>query len=105
MNDVLELDVKPVKIMHEDCLDCGEKFDPLPYDVYGAIGGFFCEECIKKDFPDEPLKKVGAGHWTYKSCDFYGSKEIGYEIRFRDKIIGGEKTLEDCRTACDKKAF
>jgi hypothetical protein len=50
MKDVLDLDLdKPVKIMHEDCLDCGEKFTSQPYDVYGAIGGFFCEKCINKE--------------------------------------------------------
>lgn len=48
--NVLEIEypAKKVKIMHEDCLDCGEKFTPQPYNVCGAIGGFFCKKCIEK---------------------------------------------------------
>lgn len=51
MNDLLELDFsieKKKPIMHEDCLDCGKKFTPLPYDVHGAVGGFFCVSCIEE---------------------------------------------------------
>jgi hypothetical protein len=48
----IDMDAKPKPIMHEDCLDCGVKFTSQPYEVYGAVGGFFCRGCIEKNFPD-----------------------------------------------------
>lgn len=47
--NVLDVELPKKKFEYGNCNSCKEKFPPLPYEVYGAIGGFFCEKCLKRD--------------------------------------------------------